>query len=99
MAEDSTIRHCTPIPEPPRTCRKSTGRSLPAGLRGCGNELPAETWMLSTPASISHRQTCTDSSTVLPGGSCRRKSSALLYSVALIFICRWKSDPTRAREG
>src|SRR5215208_42187 len=32
---------------------------------------------------------------VLPGFSWR--SSALLNSVALIFICRWKSRPTRAR--
>ena len=52
---------------PRSSCRRSatsssTGRSTPAGLRGCGKKLPVETWMASTPASSSHLQTWIDSS-------------------------------------
>ena len=52
------------------SCRRSGSRrssgNVPAGLRGCGNALPAETWKPSTPASSSHLQTWIDSSSVVP---------------------------------
>ena len=38
----------------------------PAGLRGCGNVAPDETWKPSTPASSSHLQTWIESSIVVP---------------------------------
>src|SRR5918999_5715007 len=56
----------------PRTT-SSTGKP-PAGLRGCGNEFPDETWNASTPASSSHLQTWTDSSSFVPF-RCQKKRS------------------------
>ena len=55
---------------------RSTGRSLPAGLSGCGKNPPVDTWIASTPASTSHLHTCTESSSVLPDGPMPKNATA-----------------------
>ena len=68
----------------------------PAGLRGCGNELPDETWKPSTPASfISHLQTWIESTIVVPLP--HQGNSASWWSTAVILNWTWKSSPTSRR--
>ena len=74
--------------------RQIAGRVLRVREERC----PHDTWIASTPASS---QPLADLDGFLERVAWRLDagSSALLYSVALIFICRWKSLPTSRTNG
>ena len=63
-----------------RSSRRSLVRILERQVAGrverVRERVPAETWIASAPASSSQRQTCTESSTVLPSPSQKRNAFA-----------------------